>query len=62
MTIHVKNVGRGPQTVEGVGVLEFEQTGHATDTEHTRALIDAGLLLEIPDEAPARTGRAQKEA
>jgi hypothetical protein len=62
MSIHVKNVGRGPQTVEGIGVLEFEQTGHADDTPHTQALIDAGHLLEMPDESttPARR-RAREE-
>lgn len=54
--IAVKNVGVGPQIVEGCGVLESgETTDRAADTPHTRALIDAGHLLELePDSAAAR--------
>lgn len=53
--IQVKNVGRSPQTVEGSGVLAAGETGQAEDTEHTRALIDAGHLLELDEPAPARS-------
>lgn len=48
----VKNVSSGPQTVEGSGVLASEEVGPAEDTPHTRALLDAGHLIEMPDEAP----------
>lgn len=62
--IHVKNVGQGPQTVEGCGVLEHGQTGNAADTEHTQALVDAGHLLVMPEDdepEPARARRTAKE-
>lgn len=57
--IAVKNVARSraAQTVEGCGILAHEETGQAEDTPHTRALIDAGLLLEMPDQ-PKRTARS----
>lgn len=53
--IHVKNVGSGPHPVDGCGVLEAGEAGHAEDTEHTRALIDAGHLLELDEPAPTTT-------
>lgn len=46
--IPVKNIDRGPLSVDGCGMLESEATGHAADTGHTRALIDAGSLIEMP--------------
>jgi hypothetical protein len=59
--IPVKNIGQGPQAVEGCGVLEHGQTGDAADTEHTRALIDAGHLLDLTDE-PAPESRPRTRA
>jgi hypothetical protein len=44
----VKNVSRGPHPVDGCGVLAPGETGPAEDTEHTRALVDAGHLIELP--------------
>jgi hypothetical protein len=52
----VKNVGQGPQVVEGAGILEHGQSGQAEDTQHTRALLDAGHLLEL-DESTSRRSR-----
>lgn len=55
--IAVKNVGRSPQIVDGCGVMSHGDSGEAADTAHTRALIDAGHLLELepaPDAAAAR--------
>lgn len=46
--IDVKNVSRGPQPIDGGGVLAHEETGRADDTPHTQAQLDAGLLLEMP--------------
>jgi hypothetical protein len=53
--IPVKNVSRGPQPVDGCGVLTHGQTGKAKDTEHTAALIDAGLIIEMPGKPAAAT-------
>jgi hypothetical protein len=51
----VKNISRGPQFLEGAGTLVHgEVTDKATDNEHVRALIDGGLLIEMPAEKPAK--------
>lgn len=57
--IPVKNVSRGPLTVEGCGVLAHGETGQAADTDHTTALIDAGSLIEVP--AKAKATRTKEE-
>lgn len=49
----VKNISRGPQCIDGHGMLEAGMVGDAADTDHTAALIDAGLLLRMPDAKPA---------
>ncbi len=55
-TIPVKNVSRsrGPQAVDGCGLLEPGETGVAHDTAHTAALIDAGHLIRMPGPEPER--------
>ena len=52
-SVAVKNVSRGPHPVDPLGMLEPGETGDATDTDHTRALIDAGHLIEMPAAKPA---------
>jgi hypothetical protein len=58
----VKNISRGPQCIDGHGMLEAGNVGDAADTEHTAALIDAGLLLRMPDEKPAAAKTSSRAA
>jgi hypothetical protein len=46
--IAVKNVSRGPQALDGGGMLAPGETDNAADSEHTAAQIDAGLLIAMP--------------
>lgn len=58
--IHVKNIGRGPQSVDGCGMLAAGDKGRAQDTEHTRALINAGHLLDLTEDQPAAADVAEE--
>lgn len=54
--MNVKNVARRPVDLEGGRVLAHGETGTAPDTEHTRALIAAGHLVELPKPVSTRGG------
>lgn len=47
-TIPVKNVARRPVDLEGGRVLAHGEEGQAPEGDHTRALLDSGLLVEMP--------------
>lgn len=60
-TFPVKNVSRsrGPQAVDGCGLLERGAAGDAHDTPHTEALIDAGHLIRLPTAKNAPSGERE---
>lgn len=62
-TIPVKNVSRsrGPQAVDGCGLLEHGKTGDADNTPHTAALIDAGHLIRMPEAKPTNANASSGE-
>lgn len=53
-TITVRNITLGPIYVDGGGPLTYGEDGPALDSDHTRSLIAAGVLLEMPAAAKVK--------
>lgn len=51
--VKVKNTARRVLYLDGGAVLDAGDTGSVQDSEHTRALIDAGQLLDLKTAAKA---------